>query len=223
MPASATLPKADPSAAELDSEWQKAMEGPSMPREPGPPPEVDPDAPHGRDENGQPLAPHGYRNDGKPRLTSAGRKSKDEQARTAPAGKQDAAAGAIQVHSNSWYTEKLTEFGTQMWLLIGFVSPADAGALDQNLQPMAEAWAKAAEADATVRRAVNYLCQEMWISGVIATAIPFAAMVMGNHGKLPEKMISKEKQAKQRADLEAMTLRKRELVFAQMAGDTGAE
>lgn len=34
--------------------------------------EKDPEAPHGRDENGEPLAPYGYKVDGKPRLSRRG-------------------------------------------------------------------------------------------------------------------------------------------------------
>jgi len=34
--------------------------------------ERDPEAPHGRDENGEPLAPYGYKVDGKPRLSRRG-------------------------------------------------------------------------------------------------------------------------------------------------------
>lgn len=230
MPASPpeTIPKADAAAASLDSdfdqEWQKAMEGPSLPREPGPPPEVDPAAPFGREEDGTPKAPYGLRNDGVPRRSAAGRKS-DAAPRTIPAGAvEKAKSGPVMPERPaSWYEEKLTDFGTQLWLLIGFVSPADAGALDQNLQPMAHAWAEGARADATVRRAVEWIAQETWMTGLVATAIPFVAMVGANHGKLPERIMTKAKQAEQKAELEKMTEAKRELVFSQMvqAQDAG--
>jgi hypothetical protein len=225
-----TIPKADPGAAELggenalDAEWQKAMEGPSLPREPGPPPEVDPDAPFGREDDGTAKAPYGLKVDGTPRRSAAGRRSdKDSQPRTAAALTGPGKAIVLPERPGSWYEEKLTEFGTQLWLLIGFVSPADAGALDANLQPMAHAWAEGARADPTVRRAVEWISQETWITGLVATAIPFTAQVMANHGRLPERIMTKDKQKEQRAELEAMTLKKRELVFSSMAQAQGAE
>src|SRR5579859_8301224 len=54
-------------------------------RSPAAPPDVDADAPHGRDDAGQPLAPFGRNKDGSVRRTRAGRKPKEDQARTGPA------------------------------------------------------------------------------------------------------------------------------------------
>ncbi len=228
MPGSREVPPASPDAVdltgstarELDAEFARAMEGPSAPREPGAPPEVDPDAPHGRDDDGQPLAPYGLRNDGRPRLTAAGRPSRDSRSRTAPSGSPAVQHGPAR--PASWYEEKLTEFGTQMWLLIGFWSPADAGALDQNLQPMAAAWAKGAEADPTIRRAVSWLAEETWITALVATTIPFAAQISANHGRLPERIMARADQEAQRAYLTEVTEQKRQLVFSQMAGAEAA-
>jgi hypothetical protein len=83
---------ADPRAAELDSAFAAAMAGPSKPKEAAAPPEIDRDAPHGRDEAGAPLEPHGRNKDGSIRRSAAGRKAKDDQARTAPAGDHTPAA-----------------------------------------------------------------------------------------------------------------------------------
>jgi hypothetical protein len=69
---------ADPEAVTLDAAFAAAMDVPGVPREPGPPPEVDHDAPHGRDDSGQPLAPFGLTRDGKPKRTAAGRKPTPE-------------------------------------------------------------------------------------------------------------------------------------------------
>lgn len=86
MPVSA----AHPDAVKLDEAFAAAMDTPGKPREPGPPPEVDNGAPFGRDEDGKPLAPFGLRKDGKPKLSAAGRKPDEEQARVGqPAAGKD--------------------------------------------------------------------------------------------------------------------------------------
>jgi len=80
---------ADPSAVSLDAAFAKAMDTPGTPREPGPPPEIDNDAPHGRAEDGTPLAPYGLTKDGKPKRSAAGRKpAAEDKARVAPDGPQ---------------------------------------------------------------------------------------------------------------------------------------
>lgn len=88
MPVSA----AHPDAVRLDEAFAAAMDTPGLPREPGPPPEVDNDAPHGRDEGGQPLAPYGLTKDGKPKRTAAGRKpAAEDKPRVAADGPQSPA------------------------------------------------------------------------------------------------------------------------------------
>lgn len=83
--------EAHPDAVKLDEAFAAAMDTPGRPREPGPPPETDKDAPFGRDEDGNPLAPFGLRKDGKPKLSAAGRKAAEDQARIGDAPpKQDA-------------------------------------------------------------------------------------------------------------------------------------
>ena len=73
------IPDADPRAQELDAAFAAAMEAPARPvaaaKTPG---EVDHDAPHGRDEAGQPLAPFGLTKEGKPKKTAGGRPVKDD-------------------------------------------------------------------------------------------------------------------------------------------------
>ncbi len=73
--------EAHPDAVKLDEAFAAAMDTPGRPREPGPPPETDKDAPFGRDDDGSPLAPFGLRKDGKPKLSAAGRKPGEDQAR----------------------------------------------------------------------------------------------------------------------------------------------
>jgi hypothetical protein len=85
---------ADPSAVALDQAFAVAMDTPGAPREPGPPPEVDNDAPHGRDEDGAPLAPYGLTRDGKPKRSPAGRKpAAADKARVTAAAQDQAPEG----------------------------------------------------------------------------------------------------------------------------------
>lgn len=110
--------EADPEATSLDAAFADAMGAPPRPREPSAPPELDPDAPHGRGDDGEPLAPYGLTRDGRPRKSPAGRKPKDDQARTAApaevAAKAAAAAPALPGHD---YTPALTEFADALWLV----------------------------------------------------------------------------------------------------------
>ncbi len=86
---------ADPEAVKLDEAFAEAMNVPGKPREPGPPPEVDREAPFGRDDAGAPLAPFGLTRDGKPKRSAAGRKPAEDRARTGTApAKPDAGDGA---------------------------------------------------------------------------------------------------------------------------------
>lgn len=109
---------ADPDAAALDAAFAEAMGAPARPREPAAPPEIDPDAPHGRGDDGTPLAPHGLTKDGKPKRTPAGRKPKDDQPRTGPAAPHEPGkpgkAGTIPAARD--YREPLDEFADALWL-----------------------------------------------------------------------------------------------------------
>lgn len=127
MPVSA----AHPDAVKLDEAFAAAMSTPGAPREPGPPPEVDAGAPFGRDEDGAPLAPFGLRKDGKPKLSSAGRKPTEEQARVgmAPA-KADAKDGtgkaAAATAAPRRYAPAIAETLEVFWLggtVVGQVGP----------------------------------------------------------------------------------------------------
>lgn len=51
---------ADPDAINLDEAFREAMSAPAKPREVAAPPELDREAPHGRDDDGKPLAPFGW-------------------------------------------------------------------------------------------------------------------------------------------------------------------
>lgn len=116
--------EADPGAKTLDAAFAEAMGAPPRPKEPKAPPEIDPDAPHGRDENGVPLAPHGLTKDGRPRKTAAGRPAKDDKARTGPPAhgqddkKDDPAAAGHD------YAPALTEAADAAWFLTAAVGVA---------------------------------------------------------------------------------------------------
>lgn len=83
------IPEAHPDAVKLDEAFAAAMNTPGKPREPGPPPEVDNDAPFGRDDAGTALAPFGLTKDGKPKKSPAGRK---------PAAEEKARVGETPAH-----------------------------------------------------------------------------------------------------------------------------
>ena len=73
------IPDSDPRAQDLDAAFAAAMDAPARPRaEAKAPPELDHDAPHGRDESGQPLAPYGLTKDGKPKRSAGGRPAKND-------------------------------------------------------------------------------------------------------------------------------------------------
>lgn len=108
---------ADPRAAELDAAFKAAMEGPAKPREAPPPPEIDPEAPHGRDEHGVPLEPFGRNKDNTIRKSPAGRRAKDDQARTGkviPPGEQPKGGGRAMPEPAD-YTGVLSELHDALW------------------------------------------------------------------------------------------------------------
>lgn len=162
----------------------------------------DPDAPHGRAEDGTPNAPYGHRADGRPRLKPAGPgrghgRQGDDRARViehptaAAAGGAGAAPGAAAAAADGPdYTEQLAELGTAVWLgassLRGgrllFLPIPDtrpyAAVWRQNLGPMVGAWNAAARQNATVRGYVERLSGEGswgWIVGVSVTSAALLA------------------------------------------------
>lgn len=115
------VPAADPQALELDQAFQAAMEGPAKPRsEAKAPPEVDHDAPHGRDEAGVPLAPFGLTKEGKPKRTAGGRPLKDSADRSRTVSAQPSpppvppAGQKAKPDPRNW-TEELDGLGTAAW------------------------------------------------------------------------------------------------------------
>lgn len=112
--------EADPAAKSLDAAFAEAMGAPAKPKEPAPPPETDPEAPHGRDDDGKPLAPFGLTKEGKPRRSTAGRKPKEDQARVSPAAGQPAAGEAKTgtVVAKKDYSGALGETADSLWVAL---------------------------------------------------------------------------------------------------------
>jgi len=148
--------EADPDARSLEDAFAQAMNAPAKPREPGAPPATDPDAPHGRGEDGEPLAPYGLTKEGRPRKTPAGRPAKDDQARTAPAqpdgGKGNAPA---ELAKPGQYAQQLSDTADMIWFAASAIGKAAPGIpLIGPLLPAAKIQAQAAVWFATKDRAV---------------------------------------------------------------------
>jgi hypothetical protein len=115
---------ADPDAVSLDAAFAEAMGAPARPKEPAAPPEIDPDAPHGRDAEGAALAPHGYNKDGSIRKSAAGRKSKDEQARTTAPDKPGEAKPEAELAKPGEYVQDLAGTADGLWMAISMFGKA---------------------------------------------------------------------------------------------------
>lgn len=120
----APVKDADPAAVSLDSAFTEAMGAPPRPREPGPPADVDPEAPHGRDDAGVPLEPYGRTKAGKIRLSAAGRPAKDDKARTGPpdAGGGDGKPGQQLIRVD--YSAGLAETADACWFVLSGLGKA---------------------------------------------------------------------------------------------------
>jgi hypothetical protein len=108
---------ADPRAQALDEAFAGAMGAAPKPKEPSAPPEVDPEAPHGRDEAGVPLEPFGRTRDGKIRLSAAGRKPKnpDDKARLAKDGPGEPGGGTQLVLEPHDFSAPLMDAAETFW------------------------------------------------------------------------------------------------------------
>ena len=122
--------EAHPDAVRLDEAFAAAMDTPGKPREPGPPPEVDRDAPFGRSEDGEAIAPHGLTRDGRPKLSAAGRKPAEDRARVsapqAPAGDGKAKRKPQEPPAAGKYAPGIAETLETIWLggtVLGTVGP----------------------------------------------------------------------------------------------------
>lgn len=196
--------EADPAAKSLDEAFAAAMAGPAKPREVPAPPEVDREAPHGRDESGQPLAPYGWTKGGKdgpprPKLSTAGRKpTKDDQARTvavqpdaqaAPKpGKalepRDFSAGLMDAGESLWFGASIAaKVGPQIPILGRFIPgrklAATAAVFDAERPRLAAALNLAAQHDARARKLASKLADgdAGWALSVMFMVAPFTGAV----------------------------------------------
>lgn len=112
---------ADPEATALDAAFAEAMGAAPKPKEPPAPPEIDPEAPHGREEDGSPKAPYGFTKEGRPKLTAGGRKRRDEdKARVTKAPvKDDAKTGTVIPPKD--FSKPLTETADGIWVGMTFL------------------------------------------------------------------------------------------------------
>lgn len=202
---------ADPRAVELDDAFREAMEGPAKPREAAAPPEIDPEAPLGRDESGAPLTPFGLTKDGKVRRTNAGRRAKDETPRTGsravpdkgstPGGKGNNSQPAeLEPHD---YTAKLSETGDGIWIALSSVAKlpflpsavtdrvgAEAAIFRINQAGLVGALDTAAQNNARARALAEKLSKSdvSWVLTCFSLAAPFVVQsaMMLKPGDKPE-------------------------------------
>jgi hypothetical protein len=192
---------ADPRAEELDAGFAAAMTGPAKPREPAPPPPVDPEAPHGRGEDGKPLAPFGYTKEGHVRKSAGGRKAKeakDDQARitddqppaaaaaTAPltgtvAEPRDYSAPLMDAAEAAWFGGSvLAKVGPKLpvvgRLIPGQKLAATMAVFDSERPRLAAALNLAAQHDAKARRLAERLSSSdaTWSLTCMFMVAPFA-------------------------------------------------
>ena len=194
-----TTATADPKARELDDAFAKAMSGPARPRaEPKTPPEIDPEAPFGREDDGTPIAKYGYRNDGSIRLTGAGRPSRNAPDRARvddrpappvtadgkPAAEDDYTADLIGTAQGAWLCLTAASKLPLGKLRLGkFGLPPDASErmaaqaylLDQSKVQLAMALGTAAKHNARARAWARKLASEdaTWMLTVASLAGPF--------------------------------------------------
>ncbi len=184
---------------------------------------VDPDAPHGRAEDGTPHAPWGIGANGKPRIKPAGPgrpKPKDEQARVART--PEAKSKNASAPEGADYREDLAGLGMSVWMGAAAlpVTRPYAHVWKQSLPGMVNAWNEAAKQNATVRGYVEKLSGEgsyAWVIGVALATAPLVAgcLELAKPGKTAEDKAERKQLRAQYAD--ACEAEVREFMSAQMA------
>lgn len=148
---------------------------------PAPPRRPDPEAPHGRAEDGSPMAPYGMKADGTPRLKPAGpgRGGKTDKPRVEDSPAPAAAADG----SGPDFTADLTTLGLSVWLGASMIRGGKlwrfrlpdtrpyAAVWKQELPRNVAAWNLAAKQNATVRGYVKKLSGDGSWSWVLAVGL----------------------------------------------------
>jgi len=155
-----------------EQQFNEAMSAPAGGEKPDypAPPHKDPEAPFGRLPDGTPRK----------RRAGPGRPRNDDKARTAksvPAAARARGSGPAGPPGD--YTETLQGFGQAVWMAAASVPVPHVRALaavwQVQLDAQVDAWNKAAQADANVRRMVERLQGgPMWVVGVAVATAPLA-------------------------------------------------
>lgn len=180
------VPPADPvggafeAALRADASAVAAGQAPAPPRITS---SSDPEAPHGRGDDGRPLAPFGYvKGTERPRIKPAGpgRGGKDDQPRTerTPAVPAGQAGKVIPPSTLPDFREDLAGLGMSIWIGGAMLPPTRPYAylFHQSLPGMVEAWNAAAQQNAAVRGQVEKWAGEGsygWVLRVSIATVPF--------------------------------------------------
>jgi hypothetical protein len=211
------------------------------PQEPPPPPEVDRDAPHGRDEAGEPLAPYGLTKDGRPKLSPAGRKpgNPDDKARLAKDGPGQPAKGQgtqlqLEPHDFAgplmdagetiWFGGSvLAKLGPQIPVVGKFVPGAKLAAtmavFDAERPRLAAALNLAAQHDARARRLAEKLAtgDAGWALTCMFMVAPFTGTVAAIWQTTDKHDVLKERELPSLAELAAANEAALDRMFAKIA------
>ena len=183
---------------------------------------VDPDAPHGLNEDGSKKAPYGFKNGTDiPRLRPAGPGSGNRKGHDAPRTAPSNVA-PIKPSKPRDYTADLAGLGQSVWMGAVALPPTRpyAHVFKSCLPGMVHAWNEAAQQNAQVRHALDRLAGEgsyAWVLGVALSTAPLVAgcLELAKSGKTPEEKAQRKEVRKAYADAAQAELR--EYVEAQVA------
>lgn len=167
-------------ALRSDAQAAQAGQAPAPPRITA---SSDPEAPHGRGDDGKPLAPFGFvKGTERPRIKPAGpgRGGKDDAPRTAkaPAVAAGQAGKVIPPGDQPDFREDLSGLAMSVWIGGAMLPPTRPYAylFRQAMPGMVEAWNAAAQQNAAVRAQVEKWAGEGsygWVLRVSITTVPF--------------------------------------------------
>jgi hypothetical protein len=192
--------EADPRAKGLEEAFAAGMGGPARPREAPPPPQVDRDAPHGREPDGTPKEPYGRNKDGSIRKSPAGRPRNDDRPRTAAIAEpakgelsgtakgisepRDFSAALMDAGETIWFGGSVAaKIGPKLPLLGKFIPgrklAATMAVFDAERPRLAAALNLAAQHDARARKLAIRLADgdAGWALSVMFMVAPFTSAV----------------------------------------------